>query len=508
MAAISTAVSLDRVSAIVGYELKSFLPAIAAGNLPQRIAVLAESNTANQSGLPTKLNFTNAKEVADIFGYGSPAYGVARILRPKTSDRLGGIPTIIYPVAQAGGATATVITYGITGTATKTTTHLLKVNGRTSLDGAVYQFVVETGDTATEISQKMVDAINNVIGAPATGAVNVGDAVFTSNWSGISSAELNIEIDLQGESAGITYTQDSKVNGAGLPSVDTALAVFGEEWNTLVINAVAADTTTLDALETFNGNPDDKTGRYDAITFKPFKAFTGATTLTTLANAISVTDARKDEVTNCIVPAPNSKGFSYEAAASVVFYYATIAQNTPHIDPIQTVLKDMPGSTNAGDFADPAKRDQIVKVGTSTIKLNSELFEIVDLVTTAHPDDEPQTAVLYRWVRDWTVNMNIAYRYKQLEQRFVIGKTLVPNGSPTSAPDTISPNQWKSVLYGLADQLVDEGLIADADYMKGSIEVQIGESNPNRLETNFKVQLTGTARVLSTTSQFTFNFGG
>ena len=43
-----------------------------------------------------------------------------------------------------------------------------------------------------------------------------------------------ITIDLQGESAGITYTQDSKVNGAGLPSVDTALAVFGEEWNTLV----------------------------------------------------------------------------------------------------------------------------------------------------------------------------------------------------------------------------------------------------------------------------------
>jgi phage tail sheath gpL-like len=508
MTAISTAVSLDRVSAIVGYELQAFLPAVAAGNLPQRIAVLAESNSANQSGLPASLNFTSAKEVADIFGYGSPAYGVARILRPKSGDKLGGIPTVIYPVAEAAGATATSITYAITGTATKNVTHFLKVNGRTSLDGNPYQFVVKTGDVAADVAQKMIDAINNVIGAPATGALSTNDAVFTSTWKGISSAELEIEIDLQGDAAGLTYTQSDKTDGAGAPTITTALGEFGEDWNTLVINAIGSDSTTLNALEAHNGNPNDKTGRYDALLFKPYVALFGDKTVDTLAEATAITDARKDEVTNVLVPSPNSKGFSYEAAANAVFVYANIAQDTPHTDPIRQVLKDVPGASNASDFADPSKRDQIVKIGTSTVKLNSELYELVDLVTTAHPDDEPQTAVLYRWVRDWTVNMNIAYKYKVIEQLFVVGKTLVPNGSPTSAPDTISPDQWKAQLYDLADTLVDEGLIADADFMKNSIQVQIGESNPNRIETNFKVQLTGTARVLSTTSQFTFNFGG
>lgn len=507
MTAISTAVSLDRVSAIVGYEIKAVLEGIAAGNLPQRIAVLAESNNANQSGLPEKLNFTSAAEVAEIFGYGSPAYLVARILRPFSGDKLGGIPTLIYPAAEAAAATATVITIGITGTATKTTTHLLKINGRTSVDGQVYSFVVETGDGAAEISQKMADAANAILGCPGTGTVVTNDFVLTSKWNGVSSAELNIEIDQQGEAAGITYTEDSKVNGAGVPSVSTALGLFGDDWNTLVINAIGADSNTLDALEAFNGTPGAGTGRYVATLFKPFTAFTG-TVLSTLAGLSAITDARKNEVTNCLVPIPNSKAFTFEGAANAVFFYAKTAQDTPHTDPLGEIFNDVPGVDNAGDFADVSKRDQIVKVGCSTVKLNSELFELVDLVTTSHPDSEPQTAVLYRWVRDWVVNMNIRYKYLLLEQINVIGKTILADRSQSTASDTISPVRWKSILFSLADQLEAEALIADAQFMKDSIQVQIGESNPNRFETTFRVQLTSTARVLSTTSVFTFNFGG
>lgn len=508
MTAISTAVSLDRVSAIVGYEIKAVLEGIKAGNLPQRIAVLAESNAANQTALPAKLSFTSPSEVAAIYGYGSPAYQVARILRPYSGDKLGGIPTLIYTVEEAAVTTATAITIAITGAATKPATHLLKVNGRSNLDGAIYSIAIETGDGAAEISQKMADAVNNVIGCPGIGSVVADDFVLTSKWNGISSVELNVEIDVQGEAAGISYAETGKVAGTGAPSIATALAEFGDDWNTLVINAIGSDSTTLNALEAFNGNPSDGTGRYLATTFKPFVSFFGDNSADTLAELTAITDARKNEVTNVFCPAPNSKSFSFESAANVAFIYAKIAQDTPHTDPIGKVLKDVPGVTNSGDFADPSKRDQIVKVGSSTIKLNSELFEIVDLVTTSHPDAEPQTAVLYRWVRDWVINMNIRYKYLLLEQINVIGKTILANGSPSTAPDTISPIRWKGLLYGLADQLEADALIASADYMKKSIQVQIGESNPNRFETNFKVQLTGTARVGSTTSEFTFNFGG
>jgi phage tail sheath gpL-like len=508
MTAISTAVSLDRVSAIVGYKIEAVLEGILAGNLPQRIAILAEANNANQSGLPSELSFTNASEIAAVAGYGSPAYLIARILRPYSGDKLGGIPTVWYPVEEAGGATATVITYSITGAATKNTTHLLRVSGRNGLDGAIYQIAVETGDGAAEISQKMIDAVNNCLGAPAVGTLSVNDAVFTTPFRGVSSAELSVEVDLQGDAAGLTYTQDSKVNGAGVPSISNALNEFGDNWNTFVINGIGSDSATLNALEAFNGNANSGTGRYTPTVFKPFLSLFADNSADTLAEVTALTDARKNEMTNVFCAGPNSEAFSFETAANTLFVYVKTAQDEPHTDPIGSILNDVPGVANSGDFADASKRDQIVKVGGSTIKLNSEQFEIVDLVTTSHPDDEPQTAVLYRWVRDWVINMNIRYKYLLLEEINVVGKTILPDGSQSTAPNTISPNRWKGILYGLADQLENEALIASADFMKESIQVQIGESNPNRFETAFKVEITGAARVLSTTNQFTFNFGG
>jgi len=507
MSALSTAVGLDRVSAIVGYEIKASLAGIKAGNLPQRIAVLAEANTANQA-ITDKLSFTNAKEVGVAFGYGSPAYHVARILRPISGDLLGGIPTVIYPVAEAAGATATVITMGITGTATKNVTHKIVLSGRDQIDGTSYSFVVETDDEAAEISQKMIDAVNAVLGAPAIGTVVADDAVFTSKWLGISSKEMNITVDVQGDAAGITYSEDAKVDGAGAPSIATALAQFGDEWNTIVVNAVGSDSTTLDALEAYNGDANTRTGRYEPTLFKPLVALFGSS-VSTLAALTSLTDARKNEMTNALCPAPGTLGFTFEAPANVAVLYAKIAQDTPQTDSLGQLYPDMPTAEDIGDFADTSKRDQIVKIGSSTVKINSSQYEIVDLVTTYHPVDEPATATLFRWVRDLVgVDWNIKYKYTLLENINAIGKTILNDSSLSTAADTISPKRWKGILFGLADQLEDEALIFDAQFMKDSIEVQIGESNPNRFETVFDVQRTGTSRVLSTTNNTQFKFGG
>ncbi len=507
MSAISTAVSLSRVSAIVGYQVEASLEGIDDGNLPQRIGILAECNNANQSGLPTSLEFTTAKEVGEVCGYGSPAHIIARILRPYTSDVLGSIPTVIYPVAEADSATATAATIAITGTATKNVTHYVKINGREQIDGKTYSFTVEVDDTATEISQKIIDAVNAVLGSPVTGTLSTTDAVLTTKWNGISSAELNVEIDTNDQAAGLTYAV-TQVDGAGLPDVADALTAMGEEWTTLLINGIGTDSTTLDAIESVNGNPNDAIGKYLPTVFKPFVALVGSTA-STLSAMTAITDSRDEEVTNVVCPAPNSDGWSCEAAANVALIYAPIAQENPQTDPIYESYPDMPTADDIGEFGDASVRDELVKVGCSTVKLNSSAYQIVDLVTTYHPDDEPPTATTFRWVRDLVgVDWNIRYSYKIEEQTYAIGKTIIPDDSTSSASNTISPKRWKSILNGLADDLEDRALIADADYMKETIQVQVGESNPNRFETAFKCQRTGTARVLSTTNKTLFYFGG
>lgn len=509
MTALSTAISLNHVSAITGYEVKGSLAGIKAGNLPQRIGILAETNTANQTGLPSKFEFTTAKEVGDLFGYGSPAHMIARILRPLSGDKLGGIPTVIYPVLEAGGATASVKTFGITGTATKNATHKLVVAGRDQIDGDSYSFAIAIGDGAAEISQKMADAVNNILPSPVIGSVNVNDAVFTTKWKGVTAAELEITVDVGGNAAGITYSLDSDVDGAGAPSISTALAAIGDEWDTLLINAIGSDSTTLDALENFNGNVNDKTGRYVATVFKPLVALVGSK-LSTLAALSAITDGRKLEMTNVICPAPGSPAFSFEAAANVAFVYAPIAQNTPHSDPYTQYYPDMPVGTTIGDFSDTSKRDALVKVGCSTIKEIGGKYQIIDLITTYHPDNEPATATIFRYVRDIVgVDWNVKYKYALLEEIYVTGKTIVANDKVVSAGNTISPKRFNGILNTqLAPQLESDALSADANYMKENTEVDIGESNPNRFETIFKIKRTGIARVQPTTVETLFNFGG
>ena len=356
----------------------------------------------------------------------------------------------------------------------------------------------------------MIDAANAALGCPVTGTLATADALFTSGWKGESSDELNIVIDTDGDAAGLTYAV-THVSGAGAVSVGDALAEFGDEWFTMVINGFNGDSDVLDALESFNGNANDKTGRYGATIFKPFVSFFGSNTVTSLSgvgSATELTDDRKNEMTNVFCAAPNSLGWSFEAAANVVLLYAPIAQSNPNIDPMELLYPDMPTAENIGDFADVNKRDQIVKVGCSTVKLNGTKYEIVDLVTTSHPLNEPQTAVLFRWVRDLVgLDWNIKYKYALLESIHLNGKTIITDEANVSASGTMSPKRWKSILLTqFATDLVDNALIATFDVFKDSLQVQPGTSNPNRFETAFTCQRTGVIRVSSTTNQTQFYF--
>lgn len=509
MTVISTSIDENRVSAIVGYAIEPSLDGVKAGNLPQRIGVFAEANALNQVGLPASINFTEAKEVADICGYGSPAYHIARILRPVSGDVLGGIPTVIYPIEQAVAGTAKVLTTTVTGTATATVEHEMIISGRNQVDGASYKYVVEKDDTPTLIAAKMKDAANIVLGCPGIGTSLVADFVLTGKWKGATNNEMNITINTNGNSAGLTYAVVITSAAAGTPTIADALVAIGEKWDTLLVNGIGSDSSILDALEVFNGNPNDKDGRYLPSVFKPLVAYFGDNSITTVAGITAITDARKDENTNKHSPAPNSTGFSFEAAANDVMVYAPVAQSTPHRDIVGLTYPDMPTAEDIGDYASPTKREQMVRVGGATVKVNNNKYEIVDPITTYHPTSEPATSTFFRFVRDIVgVDWNVKYSYALQEEIHVVGKTIIPDTSSSQVVGTISAKRWKGILFGLADDLEARALIADAAFMKTSIQAQQGTTNTNRFETAFSTQRTGIARVNSTSNKILFKFGG
>ena len=502
MGSISTAVGLERRSRVSGYKIKKGFFSNITENLPQIIAVFAEANTANQAGLTTdKIEVTSAKEAAVRFGYGSPIHQILRILRPLSGDGVGGIPTVVFPQISDVGASATVRTWTITGTATANVTHGLIINGRESVDFQPYTYSVSVGDTAAQVAQKVADAVNGVLSSPVIATILGDTVIFTSKWEGATSSQLNIVVDLNDAAGGLGYSETASVDGGGAVDLAASLTAISDDWVTCVINSYG--TAQLSVLEQYNGKPDPEnpSGRYSGLVFKPFMAFFGSTSgVRTELTAITDAPARVEEVTNVLCPAPRSNGFDFEAAANVVSIFAPIAQNTPHLSVNNKEYPDMPlavsNPNSIGDMGEYNNRDLLVKAGCSTVILENGAYKIQDLVTTYHPEGE--TPLQYAYSRNLNIDWNVSDSYRTLETLRLKDKVLIKDEQITDVSGAVKPKEWKAVLFDLFEDLSSRALINEPEFSKESLNVQISATNPDRFETFFRYKRTGIARIEST----------
>lgn len=502
--AISDAVSLERISRIVGYKITKGNFGTTSPNLPIRIAVLAEANEANQSSLDTDpFQITSAQQAGERYGYGSPAYHIARILFPKNGDGIGGIPVYFYPQAKAVGATSKIFTVTPTGTATGNGTHTVKVAGRGGMDGEFYDINIVAGDTTGDITAKIADAVNNILGAPVLVDDTDYNAIFTTKWNGLTANDVSVTVDTNDTDLGITYSVVNVQSGSGTPSISAALTAFGENWNNIVVNSYGTVSAIMTALENFNGVPDPEspTGRFQSIVMKPFIALTGSVA----DDPTSITDARLNDVTIAICPAPLSAGLPMEAAANMAVLFAVVSQNDPNLDVAGKSYPDMPTPDSIGSMDEYTNRDAFVKKGCSTVKLVAGKYVIQDFVTTYHKlgENPPQ----FRYCRNIMLDLNVYYGYYLLEQINVVDHSISNDDDVVSANKVIKPKQWKQILNAYAEDLAKRALIADAAFMQDSIEVGLSTSNPDRLETFFRYKRSGFARIASTTAEAGFNFG-
>lgn len=499
MTAISTAVGLERRSRVSGYRIKKGFFNDTTPNLPQIIAVFGEANDANQGTLDiTKKEVTSAQEAGELYGFGSPIHQIMRILRPINSDGVGGIPTVVFPQASDAAAVATERAWTVTGTATENATHTLIINGRSSLDFQTYSYSVVQGDTPTQIASKISDAVNSVLGSPVSASSALGVVTFTTKWKGATSAQTNIRIDNLGSDAGVTYSETTSIDGSGSVDLAQSFSQFGSVWYTSVINPYSDKLTEF---EQFNGVPTgaNPTGRYNAIEFKPFMSFFG-TLEADKDNIATITDAaaRVDQVTNVICPAPNSKGFEWEAASNVVRLFARVMQDTPQLTVNNMPYADMPTPIDGviGDMSDYNNRDFLVKKGSSTVTLENGAYRIQDLVTTYHPSGE--TPLQYAYSRNLNLDWNIKDGYSILESQNVKDHVIIGDNQVSDAEKTVKPRQWKAVLVDYFSDLAERALIREPQFSVGTLQVQRGETNPDRFETFFRYKRTGIARIEST----------
>ena len=506
---VSTAVGLERRAKVVGYQLEKGNFGNLTENLPQRIAIFGQANTANQGSIDnTPFQFTSADEVGNKYGFGSQLHIIARIIRGLNSDIVGGIPTWIYPQLEAGGAAARVQTITVTGgPATAAGVIAVTINGRSIIDGFTLNVAIASGDAVGDIATKIRDAINNCLPCSVSATAAAGVVTCTTKWRGASAQNSNIEI-LTEDTVGMAYAvaQTQAAAGDSTAEINSSLALFGNAWNTIVVNPYLKATNAL--FEAVNGIPGvvPGTGRYGATTWKPFICFTGDVTADTVANVLNGLSNADATIVQCA--APNSKGWPFEAAANVAALVARQAQDEPHLDASEKTYLDMPIpiDEDEGVFGDYNNRDLLVKGGASTVIINAGKFQIEDLITTYAPAGEnpPQ----FSYVRTLIQDFNFRYAILVKEQENVIGKAIIANDKIPRVSNTVKPDQWKGVLFKLYEELEEKSIIVDAEFSKANTEVAIGENNPDRFETSIDYKRSGFSRIASTTATAGFNLAG
>jgi len=360
-------------------------------------------------------------------------------------------------------------------------------------------FSVVIGDTAGTIVDKMVIAVNAVSSMPVIASDSTTKLTLTSKWKGVSANGIVINEVSGPTSGGVTWTIVQPASGATNPTVDSALAQFGNTWETLVINALdTADTTALATIGTFND------GRWGATVLKPFACFTGAVEAT-VDLAKVVPETRKTDKTNVFIPSPASKDLPCVIAARAVAEIAVVANDNPAQDyGLRRLTGLTPGAT-ASEW-DYAMRQAALLAGVSSVEIVDNEVRLSDVVTFYHPtgDDNPAYRYVCDLVKLWNVMNTITGIFRDPSWA---GAPLIPDEQPTVNPTAKKPKMAKAAIAAKIDGLGLEAVISDPAFSKASIQTGINGTNPKRLDCAVTVKLSGNTNIISVDLFFGFYFG-
>ena len=478
-------------------------------DIPHKILLVGTYDPALTGVVPNVLTRVfGAQDVGSQFGWGHPLHQMAEAAEPAS----GGLP--MYVVAQeepVAGAPATG-TITVAGTATEAGEIPLYIGDKRIVVG------VENGATAEEIADLIVTALSvaenkelPLTGANALGVVTT-TAKSSTNWGNF--IELNVAIG-SGEEipAGLTITIVAMSGGSGTPDVDDALNALGtgdaqnEEHLTECVHAYHQDPTTLDKISTYNGIGDEDVGNYSPRVCRTMRWFTGDTVSgsTGLSDLLTLADTRKLDRTNHVVPLPGSITHPSVVAAEAAGHIALISNNNAAQNYLGKIMSAHPGDSADRWTNDYPNRDQAVKGGVSTTKVENGVATLDKLVTFYRPDNVNPNNNGYRDSRNVAVTaeiINTTKKYFDVDEWRQISIVADVQKVRGVAKDKVKDiDAMTDALFALADAFEAKSYLFDAAYTKENLTVDLRESG-NGFNNTFPVIYSGQGDIIDTQVEF------
>lgn len=487
-------VSASAISRVTGVavEYKNF-NAGAANMLPQRLAVVGVGNSDVTYSENKYECQGSAAEIGEKYGYGSPLHLAAMQLFPVTGKG-ASFPVTFYPLVPGEGADPATGAIAVTGSASNAGSFTVTIGGKK------VTVSVAKGASANAVLTSIKNAIDAVIEMPVkTGSVGGDTTSLTLTSKALGEVGNLISVIVDSAITGLSFEVTNMTGGSGDPSVTSALEKVKDVWETFFLSCFSYNNTDrLNAYQTFGE------GRWDDLVKKGCIVVHGCTD--NYATRTAVTDIRKNDFINALIPSVGSPELPYVIAAKAM---VSDIMTTADSNPAQGYKGLLTGLIAGADSAQEeyVTRNNSVNKGSSTNIKAGDVAELNDIVTMYHPDAEGKYPSR-RYVVDLVKLMNIVYNVRLImESDELKGAPLVEDGTVTSNPTAVQPKMIKTRFLNLAKSLADKAIIQDVEFTKEGIAVAIDSENPKRLNVAFPVKLSGNVEVTSTVVYFGFYLG-
>lgn len=454
---------------------------------------------------------TSPEDVADKGGAGFMAHRLA--LKNMLGSNNG--PTYWMPQAEvAGNAAAGDITFS--GPATANGTVYMYIGGD------LVRVTVTSGDAASAIATAAAAAINADTDLPVTAVVNGGvpeQVDITSKSKGPWGDGIALTFNWgfqEAFPAGVSAAVTDMTGGSGIPTIANALNALGtgldanEDHFTDVVHGYGQDSTTLNALSTYNGSGNTATGLYAKTVSKPFRSLVGDTVAGSsgLSGLVTLADGRKTDRTSGVIAVPGSPNMPDEIAAQAMGVMARLHGNRAEETPIgQELVGVIPGAVADRWTSSYDSLDTAVKGGISPTKVSGGAVLMQNTLTFFRPASIPPASNGYASQRNISIIQNMLYNIRlAFESEKWLGCSIV--GDVAKVANIVDRQKARDVgsvldeLIGLAEDFRDFAWVYDVDaYTIPNIQVAV-RSLSNGFDTIIPVTLSGELGILDSVVNF------
>lgn len=488
--------------------------------LARKIVVVGTYDPAKTTVVDeTPIQVLSAADAGNRFGFG---YMLHRLVK-KVFEGSNGVECWCVPQSEPDGGSQAAGTITVAGTATAAgTVHLYIAGDHVPVN-------VSKGNTAAQVATAIIAAITANTDLPVTAVVDGGtpeEIDVTAKTSGTYGNEIKMRVNVFGQELppGITSVAIVDLStGAGTPTIADALNGLGTgdlanaQHFTDGVHGYLQDTTTLDAISSYNGEGNDATGLYDKLVARPLRFLTGDIDpgSDALAALGVIGAARKSlDRTNGIVAVPDSPNHPSEIAAVAIGVMARTNNDraeesyTGKLLPGVIAGRQLEVAADAGRWTDDYdNRDTAVKAGISpTVADSGFTVRLQNVLTFYHPDSVPVSSNGYRSMRNISIIQNLLNGVKvNFAQEKWQGISIVDDINKVT--NGLSKDKARSVqsvitdLNALIDAWVSRAWLFQGAFSKDNLSVEI-RSGGIGFDSVVPVVLSGEGSILDTQIQF------